>query len=110
MAAPNPIGLGDRGRAGLELPGHVVRGEPVLADVADHLAAAEERGHRLEQLAPGPQRADAGRSEHLVRGDRDEVGVPVLHVDREVRHGLARVDEHRARPPRARRGRAGRCR
>ncbi len=41
-----------------------------------------------------------------MRGDRDEVGVPVLHVDGHVRSGLARVDEHqragRVRGPRQR--------
>ena len=32
--------------------------------------------------------------QHLVGGEGDEVGVPGLHVDREVRHRLAGVDEH----------------
>ena len=89
-----PDGLGDRRRAGLELPGDLVGREAVDGDLGDHLAAAHERGHGLEQLAPGPQRADAGRAAHLVGGERHEVGVPGLHVDREVRHGLARVDQH----------------
>ena len=86
-------GLDDGRRAGLELPRQVVRGEAVEADVADHLAAAEERRHRVEQLVAGPQRADPGRAEHLVRREGDEVGVPRLHVGRDVRHELARVDE-----------------
>ena len=30
----------------------------------------------------------------LCDGERDEVGVPGLHVGRDVRHVLARVDEH----------------
>ena len=78
---------------GLELPRHVVGAEAVEADVADHLAATEERRHRLEQLVAGPQRADAARSEELVRGERDEVGVPCLHVGAHVGHVLAGVDE-----------------
>ena len=41
-----------------------------------------------------PQRADAARTAHLVGGERDEVGVPRLHVGGDVRHVLARVDEH----------------
>ena len=44
--------------------------KPSMRDVADHLAAAEERRHRLEQLGAGPERADAGRAEHLVAGER----------------------------------------
>ena len=32
--------------------------------------------------------------QHLVGGERDEVGVPRLHVGGDVRHVLARVDEH----------------
>ena len=47
-------GFGDGGGAGLELPRQVVRGEPDLGGVPDHLAAAEERRHRLEELAPAP--------------------------------------------------------
>ena len=86
--------LGDRLRAGLELPRDVVGGEAVEAHVADHLAAAEERRHLLEQLLAGPQRADPARAAHLVRGERDEVGVPRLHVGGDVRHVLAGVDEH----------------
>ena len=56
--------LGDRRRARLELPRHLVGGEAVDGDVADHLAAAEERRHRLEQLARGPRarRCRSGRS------------------------------------------------
>ena len=35
-----------------------------------------------------------GRAEHLVAGEADEVGVPRLHVDRQVGDGLGGVDEH----------------
>ena len=62
-------------------------------DLADHLAAGEERRHRLEQLAPRPERARAHRGEHLVAAERVEVGPEVLDVDRHVRHGLGAVDE-----------------
>ena len=82
------------GVPGLELPGHLVGGEAVDGDLGDHLAAAHERRHRLEQLAAGPEGADAGGAAHLVGREGDEVGVPRLHVDGEVRDGLARVDEH----------------
>ena len=62
-------------------------------DLADHLAAGEERRHRLEQLAPGPERAGAHRGQHLVAAERVEVGAELLDVDRHVRHGLGAVDE-----------------
>ena len=44
-------------------------------DLADHLATAHERRHLLEQLAPRPERARAGRPERLVAGEDEEVGV-----------------------------------
>ena len=91
---PEADGLGDRLGAGLELPRDVVGREAVEAHVADHLAAAEERRHLLEQRLAGPERADAGRAAHLVGGERDEVGVPGLHVGGDVRDVLARVDQH----------------
>jgi hypothetical protein len=40
------------------------------------------------------QDADAGRSEHLVAGERVPVGVEVLHVDAHVRDRLGAVDQH----------------
>ena len=67
--------------------------EPVARHVADHLPAAEERRHGVEQLGPCPQAADAARAQHLVPGEAHEVGVPGRHVDRQVRHRLGRVDE-----------------
>ncbi len=67
--------------------------KPSRRDGVDHVAAAEERGHRVEELHPPPQHPDAGRPAHLVAGERDEVGVPRLHVGRVVRHVLAGVDD-----------------
>ena len=46
---------GDVRRARLELPGDVVELGPAQLDLADHVAAGEERRHRLEQLAPAPR-------------------------------------------------------
>jgi hypothetical protein len=48
----------------------------------------------LEQRAARPQRADAGRPEHLVARERHEVDAQRLHVHRAVRHALRRVKEH----------------
>ena len=53
-------GFSDGRGAGFELPRHVVGLEAVEADVADHLAAAEERRDRLEEFLARPQAADAG--------------------------------------------------
>src|SRR5262245_9701646 len=88
-----PDRVGDRRRARLELPGNVVPLAPSKVDLADHLAAGEERRHRFEQLAPGPQRAGAHRGQHLVAAERVEVGAEILDVDRHVGHGLGTVDQ-----------------
>ncbi len=84
--------LGDVAGAGLELGrcGHV--GRALLGDLRDHVAAAEERRHRLEQLGLAVQDADAGRPVRLVTGPGVEVDV--AHVDRQVRDGLRAVDHH----------------
>ena len=58
---PEADGVADGRRPRLELPGDVVELAPAEVDLADHLAAGEERRHRLEQLAPRPQRARAHR-------------------------------------------------
>ena len=93
MAAPEADGLGDRRRAGLELPRDVVGRPAVGADVADHLAAAEEGGHGLEQLLPGPEGADAGRPAHLVAGEAVEVTAQLGHVGHQVGAELGPVHE-----------------
>ena len=56
------------------LAGSSARGEPVEADVGDHVAAAEERRHGVEQRLAAPQHADARRAAHLVAAEGDEVG------------------------------------
>ena len=63
-------------------------------DAGDHVPAAEERRHRLEQLAAAVQHADAGRPVGLVAGPGVEVGAERGDVDRQVRHGLRAVDQH----------------
>ena len=102
--------LGDRLRARFELPRHVVGGEAVEADVADHLAAAEERRHLLEQRLARPERTDAARPAHLVRRRtrRSRRPTPARRWRRAARTGRHR--RARARRARARRRRAGGCR
>ena len=70
----------------------------------DHLAAAEERVHRVQQVALAVQHADARRAQHLVRREREEVAVEVLHVDRHVRHALRAIDQHDGAEPVRERG------
>ena len=78
--------------------GGIVEHGAVEADFLDHLAATEERRHRLQVLAPRPQRAGAGRAAHLVAGEGIEVAADRRDVDRAC-----------AAPPASRRPRS-RCR
>ena len=88
-----PDRVADGRRAGLELPGDLVELAAPQVDLADHLAAGEERRHRLEQLASRPQRTRTHRPEHLVAAERVEVAADLLDVDRDVRHGLRPVHQ-----------------
>ena len=87
-------GGGDVRRARLELVGHVVERRVPQVDLADHLAAAHERRHGLQELPARPERAGAGRAEHLVAGEDVEVGAEVLDVDGPWGTRLGAVDEH----------------
>ena len=80
--------------ARLELVRDVVELRSAQVDLADHVAAGEERGHGLEQLASRPERARAHRGEHLVPAERVEVGAECLDIHRHVRNGLGAVDQH----------------
>src|SRR5690349_3716989 len=64
---------GDIRRAGLELPRDVVPLRTPEVDLTDHVAARHERRHRLQELAPRPERAGSRRAEHLVPRERVEV-------------------------------------
>ena len=57
-----PDRLGDLGGAGLELAGQLGPGRARLEHLPDHVPAADERRHLLQQLAPPVQHADAGRA------------------------------------------------
>ena len=92
-ADAEPDRIGDGRRARLELPGDLVELAAAQVDLADHLAAGQERRHRLEQLAPRPQRARAHRRQHLVAAEGVEVAAERPDVDRHVRHGLGAVDQ-----------------
>ncbi|MNI18140.1 hypothetical protein D3C73_715370 [compost metagenome] len=83
---------GDVWGAGFELVRGIVEHGAVEADFLDHLAAAQERRHRVQVLATGPQRTSAGRAAHLVAGDGVEVAADRGDIDLAVRCGLRAVD------------------
>ena len=69
--------------------------KPSTVTWRDHLAAAHERRHGVEELGRGPTAPRCRSGPHILWAENaDEVGVPGLHVDREVRHRLAGVDQH----------------
>ena len=84
----------DHRRAGFELVRQVGRREAFGRDALDHAAAAQEGRHPVEQVLAAIEHADARGPEHLVPAEGQEIGVPGPHVDRLVRHGLRRVDQH----------------
>ena len=86
-------GVGDVARTGFEFPGELVEGRVLVLNLADHVAAGKERRHRFEQLALAVEQADAGRAEHLVAAEREEIDVERLHVDRHMRNALRAVDQ-----------------
>ena len=89
--------LGDLRRAGLELPGQLGPGRLVGGYGPDHVAAADERRHLLEQLAPPVQDPDPGRAVRLVSGPGVEIGIDRRQVHRHLGDRLGSVDQdHRA--------------
>ena len=101
-------GLGDRRRAGLELARAPRPTSTPRAGRRDHVAAAEERRHRVEQLAAAVQHADAGRAVGLVAGPGVEVGVDARRTSTGI-CGTACAPSTERRP-RRRRGRGRRSR
>ena len=104
MAAVRPTASAMGGVPASKRAGGGAGRKRVELDVEDHAAAAEERRHRLEQVGPAPQDADAGRAHHLVGREGEEVDAELADVDRGVR------DELRAVGHDDRAGRVGRCR
>ena len=86
--------LGDVHRPRLELVRRRLEGRVVGIDLHDHLAAAEERVHRVEQLEPSVESARRRRAQHLVAGDREEVHAELRDVHRVVRDELRAVHDH----------------
>ncbi len=61
--------------------------------VRNHVAAAMVRSCRFEQFLLAIDNADAGRSEHLVSREHEEVCVEGCNVYRDVSDGLSAVNE-----------------
>jgi hypothetical protein len=68
-----------------------VRGERAGAEAALVAAAVDLRLYPHARLAAHVERADALRPVHLVRGDRQQVGLELLHVDLYPAAALHRV-------------------
>ena len=85
-------GLGGGRGAGLELVGQLVPGRALALDARDHVPAAQERRHLLQQLPAAVEQADGG-AERLVAGPGVEVGVDRAQVDGHLGHGLRAVDQ-----------------
>ena len=94
MAAPRPTHSTIAGVPASNFQGRLVEGRLLELDRLDHLAAAQERRHLLEQLLAAPQRARAARAGQLVAREGEEVAAERLHVDRAVRRRLRAVDDH----------------
>src|SRR5262249_20335415 len=62
---------------------------------ADHVSAALERGHLLQQSGFAVQDANSGGAVHLVSGKGVEVTVQSLHVDFKMGHSLCTIDQYR---------------
>ena len=96
--------LTDGRRAGFELVGQVGPGAVVQVDVVDHLAAPQERRHRLQQRLVGPEEAHARRAAQLVGRTHQEIGPQGGHVHRLVGQALAGIHQQQGAGPMGQRG------
>ena len=87
-------GLHDARRAGLELHRRVVIGHGVLADFANHVAAAHEGAHFGHPFFLDKNRARARGPVKLVPGDGIEITAQGIDIDRHMHRTLASVDQH----------------
>ena len=98
-----PDRAGDVRRAGLELVRQIVPGAALERDRPNHVAAAQERRHRVEHRLAAVQDADAGRAVHLVAGEHVEVRAERLDVHRPCDTRPATRRSARRRRPASRR-------
>ena len=81
-------------RAGFVAERRLERLEAVVGEHRDHAAADVAEPELGEPVAAHVEHADAVRPEHLVAREAEEVHAERVHVDRQMRDGLRRVDEH----------------
>ena len=74
----------------------VLVGGTLDGDLVDHVASAHERGHLVERRFADRQTADAGRSEHLVGRNREEIHVKFGDVNPRVGRACAASSSTRA--------------
>ena len=84
---------GEIGRAGLEFVRHGIPGAVEEIHAGDHVAAALERRHFLEQFAPAIEDADAGGAADFVAGKGEEIAADFLRVQRAVAGALGGVNQ-----------------
>jgi hypothetical protein len=89
-----PDRLGDLRGTRLELPGQIGPGRLIRGNGADHVTAADERRHLLEQCPAAVKDADPCRAVGLVAGPGVEVGVDRRQVHRHLWDRLGSVDQH----------------
>jgi hypothetical protein len=87
--------LTDRRRAGLELVLQIRQGAGVHKHVLDHLVAAQERRHRLEDFLPRPQKAHSDESAQLERRAHQEIAARKQSIMKMRRNSLCSIT-HRA--------------
>ena len=63
------------------------------ADRIDHLAARQERRHRIQKGLFSVQDADSHRCHQLVTGKYKEICIQCLHIHRNMRGALCRIDD-----------------
>ena len=87
-----PHRLGDGWRAGFKARDASRGGVAVSSYVGDHAAAAEERGHGVQDFLAGPQHPNPRGSEHLVSGKCQKVKFEIGDVRRAMGYRLRPVD------------------
>jgi len=85
---------GDVGRTGFQQAGHGFEGRVLQGDVRDHVTAPKEGGDLAPAAGTHVEAADAGRPQHLVAGEDEEVAPDVLHVHGQMGGGLRPVHQH----------------
>ena len=85
--------FGNGRRACLEFVGQVIPSGFLQMHLANHVAAAEKRGHRFEQVFFAIQDTDEG-TEHFVPAKREKITIECADIGGQMGHGLRGIDYH----------------